>query len=161
MPLLLYTIAVLVAAFFLWINLWLFALYFFMVVVFMVGRGVEALLALIRVSHTSNGMKIMAIAKKLGVSDEEFDDMTTEAARTSPQEFASLQKDARRGSAFGCGDRLRGPSHSVFALGASWGRLDQPASPPAPPCLSLMSSRGTQLQSIAGEPGPDQQYDRA
>ena len=96
MPLLLYTIAVLVAALFLWINLWLFALYFFMVVVFMVGRGVEALLALIRVSHTSNGMKIMAIAKKLGVSDEEFEDMTTEAARTSPQEFASLQKDAQR-----------------------------------------------------------------
>ena len=96
MPLPLYTIAVLVAAFFLWISLRLFALYFFMVVVYMVGRGVEAVIALIRVSHTSNGMKILAVAKKLGVSDEELDDMSAEAARTSPQEFASLQKDAQR-----------------------------------------------------------------
>ena len=62
----------------------------------MVGRGVEALSALIRVSHTSNGMKIMAVAKKLGVSDEELDDMTAEATRMSPEEFSSLQKDAQK-----------------------------------------------------------------
>ncbi len=93
---LIYIIAVVIAAIFVWIDLRLFALYFFMVAVYMIAHAVESLDALIRVSHTISLMRTTAVAKALGVSDQDLDDMIDEAAKASPQVRSALGKEMRK-----------------------------------------------------------------
>lgn len=61
-----------------WHDLRFFALYAFTVVVGMVMWGLDQLWKLQRVSHFSNAGKILAVARRVGVTSEDFDAVAKE-----------------------------------------------------------------------------------
>lgn len=73
----------------------LFAFYSFMVTVGLIVHVGDRLWKLIRVSHASNAAKILIIAKKVGVSDKDFDQVAADLRRSDPKAWAGIERDFR------------------------------------------------------------------
>ena len=88
-----YLIIVVVGAALVWYDMRLFALYSFMVTAGLVIHLGGRLWKLIRVSHASNAAKIMVIAKKVGVSDDDFEQIAAALQKEDPKGWASVRRD--------------------------------------------------------------------
>jgi len=84
-----------VAALLVWYDMRWFALYSFMVLVGLILWGLDAVGTLVSVSHLSNAGKIMTIAKKVGVSDEDFDRTAAEIKASDPERLRALMRAFR------------------------------------------------------------------
>jgi hypothetical protein len=78
MRILIYVAAVAVAALLVWFDQRLFLLYAFAVFLWAICWGPDPMWKMLRVSHFSNAVKMMAVAQKLGVSEEDFEQAIAE-----------------------------------------------------------------------------------
>ena len=90
-----YLVLLVVGALIVWYDTRLFALYSFAVIVGLIIHFSGRLWKLIRVSHASNAGKLLVIAKKLGVSDSDFDHVVAESRTKDPNAWAALERDLK------------------------------------------------------------------
>jgi hypothetical protein len=92
----LFLAAITVAALLVWYDIRLFALYAFMVLVGLMLWGLDAPATLVEASHFSNAGKILTIARKVGVSEEDFDRTTAEIKASDPERLKALMRAFRK-----------------------------------------------------------------
>jgi hypothetical protein len=91
-----FIVAVSIATLLAWSDLRWFALYSFSVVVLLILGGLERLWKFMRVSHFSNAAKTLAVARRVGVSQKDFDAVVDEIKKSVPADiFKGLMKDYR------------------------------------------------------------------
>jgi hypothetical protein len=90
-----YAVLVAIAAVLVWFDLRFFALYSFMVIVGLNIHLLGRFWKFMNVLHASNAVKLLVIAKKLGISDDEFDRVGAELRAKDPRGAAILDRYSR------------------------------------------------------------------
>ena len=91
---LIYSFELAVAAFALWLNQSLFFLYAFISLIFAVDSKFNRMRRLVRVFQVANETKLLAIARKVGVTPEDFEAIGAEVeAQLSPEQRKDLEAD--------------------------------------------------------------------
>ena len=90
-----YLVLVAVAAVAVWYDLRIFALYAFMVIVGLIIYFTGRIWKLIRMSHAATNAKIAVVAKKVGVSDKDYDDVVDNMRKEHPEAWATLERDLK------------------------------------------------------------------
>jgi len=88
-----YSIIVLIGAAVAWYDMQWFAFYAFVVIVGLIILFTGRLWKLMRVAHASNAAKLLIIARKVGVSDKDFDRFVADLKTTEPQAWAGVERD--------------------------------------------------------------------
>jgi hypothetical protein len=91
---LIWAIEIAIAAFAMWIDMRLFWLYFFVIVIWLVNRRIDYLRKIVRTFQIANEMKLLAIASKVGVEpadiERQYEVMWEEL---SPKQRSAVEKD--------------------------------------------------------------------
>lgn len=91
-----YIVEAIIAILLLIINVKVFFVYAFIAILVTLDRKTDYLRALIRVFQVANETKIMAIQRKVGVTDADLKEMTYETEeKLSEEQLESLQKDLK------------------------------------------------------------------
>ena len=88
-----YSAIVLIGAAVAWYDMRWFAFYSFVVTIGMIILFTGRLWKLISVSHASNAAKLLIIAKKVGVSDKDFERFADDLKGKEPQAWAGNERD--------------------------------------------------------------------
>lgn len=90
-----FAVIVAVAAVLVWYDMRFFAFYSFFVTVGLIIHFTGRLWKLVKVSHAATNAKILVVAQKVGVSDEDYDRIVAYARATDPEGWAVLERDAK------------------------------------------------------------------
>ncbi len=90
-----FSIIVVIGAAILWYDARWFALYALAVTVGLIIFFTGRLWKLIRVSHAATNAKLLVLAKKLGVSDADYDAVLAEARKHDPSSWKAFEQDLK------------------------------------------------------------------
>lgn len=92
---LLFVAIVVPGAFVAWYDSRWFAFYAFAALAALILFGFQQLWALVRVSHASTAAKILVVAKRVGVTEKDYEEISEELRTADPMLWKSMVRAAR------------------------------------------------------------------